>query len=79
MTWIIKILRTRLGQAAAVALAALAALGLARREWRAQGREEAEREAQDDARKRVEEGNEAVSDNRGDDPADRLHRNKDRW
>jgi len=79
MTWIIGILRTRLGQAAALALAALATLGFARREWISQGHEEAEREAQDDARERVEKGNEAVSDSRGDDPADRLHRNDDRW
>jgi len=40
-------LRTRLGQAVALVLAVLAALGLARQRWRSQGRSQAEQEAKD--------------------------------
>lgn len=43
MTWIIAALRTKLGQAVALALAVLAALGIARSRWRSQGRTEARR------------------------------------
>lgn len=83
MTWLIAIWRwiatSRAGRAVGAAIAVLAALGLARAKWRSDGHREAEREAQDDARDRVEKGNEAVSRNRGDDPADRLRRNDGRW
>ena len=55
MKWLLAALRTRLGQAAALALAVLAALGLARAEWRSQGRTEAEQEAEDADRGRADE------------------------
>ena len=79
MTWLIEALRTKLGQAAALALSVLAALGLARRHWRSQGRDEAEQEARDDADERVERGRRAVHRGRGGDPAQRLRDNDGRW
>ena len=79
MAWILAALKTRLGQAVALVLAVLAGLGLARRKWRSQGRTEAERDARDETQERVEKGRKAVRDGRGNDPADRVRRNKGRW
>lgn len=76
MTWFLAVLRTRLGQAAAVVLATLAAIGLARAKWRSEGRTEAERRMRDDAHDRVEKGRDAVRDG---DPADRLRKNDGQW
>ena len=79
MTWFLAVMRTRLGQGLALALAALAALGLYGRSKRSQGRSEAEQEAQDETQRRVEKGRKAVRDGRGDDPDERLRRNDGKW
>ena len=79
MTWFLAVMRTKLGRAAALALAVLAALGLARSKWRSQGRSEAEQEAQDETQRRVEKGRKAVRDGRGDDPDERVRRNNGKW
>lgn len=77
------ILNSRIAQAIGAALAAMAGLwayGRAReRRGRQRGAEGVAREAAQDTVDRVEQGNEQVADNRGDDPDERVRRNDGKW
>lgn len=53
MTWLLVALRSRVGQAVALVLAGLAALGVAKQRGRSQGRSEALRKVQDNDRQRA--------------------------
>lgn len=73
------LLGSKIAQAIGGALVALAALwgyGAAKKR---EGAKAAKNKGLRDAQKRVEKGNQAVADDRGDDPADRLRRNDGEW
>ena len=53
VTWLLMALRSRVGQAVALVLAGLAALGVAKQRGRSQGRSEALRKVQDNDRQRA--------------------------
>jgi hypothetical protein len=73
------LLGSKVAQAIGGALVALAALwgyGAAKKR---EGAQAAKNKELQNAQKRVEKGNQAVADTRGDDPAERLRRNDQKW